>query len=43
MIVGKIVETAESLKTEVNNDVLSVSVPRGDKLNKKAEKVNKYY
>ena len=36
MIVDKIVETAESLKTE-DNDILSVIVPRGDKLNENAE------
>ena len=40
MIVYKIVETAESLKTEDNNVILSAIVPRGDKLNEKAEEVN---
>ena len=40
MIVDKIVETAESLKTEDNNVILSAIVPRGDKLNEKAEEVN---
>ena len=41
MIADKIVETTESLKTQDNNVVLSAIVPRGDKLNEKAEKVNK--
>ena len=40
MTVDKIVETAESLKTEDNNVILSAIVPRGDKLNEKAEEVN---
>ena len=40
MIADKIVETAESLKTEDNNIVLSTIVPRGDKLNEKAKEVN---
>ena len=39
IISDKIVETAESLKTEDNNVVLSEIVPRGDKLNEKAEEV----
>ena len=40
MIADKIVETAESIKKEDNNVALSAIVPRGDKLNEKAEKVN---
>ena len=40
MIMDKIVETAESLKTEDNYVILSAIVPRGDKLNEKAEEVN---
>ena len=40
MIVNKIVETTESLKTEDNNVILSAIVPRGDELNEKAEEVN---
>ena len=40
MIADKIVETAESIKKEDNNVVLPAIVPRGDKLNEKAEKVN---
>ena len=40
MIVNKIVETTESLKIEDNNVILSAIVPRGDKLNEKAEEVN---
>ena len=39
MIADKIVETAESLKTENNVDLLAM-VPREEKLNEKAEKVN---
>ena len=40
MIADKILETAESIKKEDNNVVLSAIVPRVDKLNEKAEKVN---
>ena len=40
MIADKIDETAESIKKEDNNVVLLAIVPRGDKLNEKAEKVN---
>ena len=40
MIADKIIETAESIKKEDNNVVLSAIVPRGNKLNEKAEKVN---
>ena len=40
MIADKIVETSESIKKEDRNVVLSAIVPRGDKLNEKAEKVN---
>ena len=40
MIVNKVVETAESLKTEDNNVTLSATVPRGDRLHEKAEEVN---
>ena len=40
MTADKIVETAESLKTEDSNVILSTIVPRGDKLNEKAEEVN---
>ena len=40
MIADKSVETAESLKTEDNNVVLSAIVPRGDKMNEKTEEVN---
>ena len=40
MIVDKIVETAEFLKTEDNKVILSAIVPRGDKLKEKAEEVN---
>ena len=40
MIADKIVETAESIKKEANNVLLSAMVPRGDKLNEKAKKVN---
>ena len=39
MIVDKIAKTAESLKTE-NNVILSVVVPRREKLNEKPEEVN---
>ena len=39
MIANKIVETAEPLKTENNVDLLAM-VPREEKLNEKAEKVN---
>ena len=39
MIADKIVETVESLKTENNVDLLAM-VPREEKLNEKAEKVN---
>ena len=39
MIADKIVETAELLKTENNVDLLAM-VPREEKLNEKAEKVN---
>ena len=35
MIADKIVETAQSLNTEDNNFILSVIVPRVDKLNTK--------
>ena len=40
MTTDKIVEKAESLKTEDSNVILSAIVPRGDKLNEKAEEVN---
>ena len=40
MIPDKIVETAKSIKKEDNSVVYSAIVPRGDKLNEKAEKVN---
>ena len=40
MIADKIAETAESLKTEDNNVVLSAIIPRGDKLNEKDEEAN---
>ena len=40
MTTDKIVETAEFLKTEDSNVILSAIVPRGDKLNEKAEEVN---
>ena len=40
MTADKIVETAESLKAEDSNVILSTIVPRGDKLNEKAEEVN---
>ena len=40
MIADKIVESAELIKTDDNNVVLSAIVRRGDKLNKKVEKVN---
>ena len=36
----KLSRTAESIKKEDNNVVLSAIVPRGDKLNEKAKKVN---
>ena len=39
MIADKIVETAELVKTENNVDLLAM-VPREEKLNEKAEKVN---
>ena len=39
MIVDKIAKTAETLKTE-NNVILSVVVPRREKLNEKTEEVN---
>ena len=40
MVADKIVETAESIKKEDNNVVLSAIVPRGDKINEKAKKVD---
>ena len=40
MTTDKIVETADSLKTEDSSVILSAIVPRGDKLNEKAEEVN---
>ena len=40
MIADKIVKTAEPLKTENNNVVLTVILSRGDKLNEKAEEMN---
>ena len=39
MIVDKIIETTELLKTEDNKVVLSAIIPSGDKLNQKVEKV----
>ena len=39
MIVDKIMETTELLKTEDNKVVLSAIIPSGDKLNQKVEKV----
>ena len=38
MTTDKIVETAESLKTEDSNVILSAIVPRGDKLNERLKK-----
>ena len=39
MIVDKIIQTTELLKTEDNKVVLSAIIPSGDKLNQKVEKV----